>query len=298
VPWAELFLAHAGDARDALARAPELESLLAGHLDAARAEWPDVVVPPEAFLRHVAERLPAGRDPVEALRQLHAADLYLACACARGDARALQMFETKHLAPMAGYVSRSDALPAFTDELKQALRARLLVAREGLLPKIGGYTGQGPLGAWLRITASRVAFDLRESERGHLPLDEDRAAPLASAGSPRADPEISYLKSRYASEFEAAFRATLEKLSRRERNVLRHYYLDAMTADAIAKLYRVSLRTMQRWLTATRTRILRATRELLAERLDLSSTQIDGLMMLVQSQFEMSVFQILRSRGE
>jgi RNA polymerase sigma-70 factor (ECF subfamily) len=290
---AELFLAHGGGKWAARPGAADLESRLAGFIAAARAAWPDVEVPPEVFLRHLAERLPPEGDPDEALGAVHAADLYLAIACARGDERALQTFETQYLVPAAAYVSRSDALPGFADELKQTLRARLLVGREGLLPKIAGYTGQGSLGAWLSITATRTAIDLREAARSHLPVGDDLPPSVAalSFGATPSDPELAYLKSRYAGEFEAALRNTLQTLSQRERNILRLYYQDAMSSEAIGRLYRVTPRTMQRWLARIRSRILRATHELLAQRLDLSATQVDGLMLLVQSQFDLSLFQ-------
>jgi len=293
----ESFLPHVRHGREALAAAPALDGLLADLLVAGQAAWPDLALPPEAFLRHVAERLPPDGDPVEALRAVLAGDLYLACACTTGDAAALQLFEKQFLAPVAEYVSRADALPAFTDDVKQALRARLLVAGEAALPKIAGYSGQGPLAAWLRMTATRVAIDLRNAERAHQRRDAAAPAPLLFA-APAADPELAYLRARYTPELGTAFRTTLAALSPRERTVLRLHFLEAMNAEAIGKVYRVSTRTVQRWLERTRGRILRETRRLLAERLDLSATQIDGLITLFHSQFDISVFTVLQGADE
>src|SRR5262245_6981403 len=73
---------------------PRLESGLAAAWEAGRAAWPQVALPAEPFVQHIAERLPAGADPMQVLRDLHAADLFLACACCRRDPSALELFET------------------------------------------------------------------------------------------------------------------------------------------------------------------------------------------------------------
>ena len=54
----------------------------------ARAAWPDLDLPRDGFLAHVAQVLPADRDARATLETLHAGDLYLAYGCAIGDAGA------------------------------------------------------------------------------------------------------------------------------------------------------------------------------------------------------------------
>jgi RNA polymerase sigma-70 factor (ECF subfamily) len=278
-----------------LASASELEELLDRVVGAGRDAWPDLALSAEAFLRHVAERLPAQGDPIESVRALHAEDLYLACACAAGDPEAVRVFDERFLAPTAAHVSRARGLPGLTDDLKQLVRSRLLVAADGVAPRIGGYSGQGPLGAWVRMAATRLATNLRNAERSRRRRDAIAPVPLHS-GTPAADPELAYLRSRFSGEFETAFRETLAALSPRERDILRLHFIDGMTTEAISNTYEVSMRTVQRWLERTRERILRRTRRLLADRLDLTATQIDGLVALFQSQFDLSVSVILRGR--
>jgi RNA polymerase sigma-70 factor (ECF subfamily) len=288
--WSNSFLPYLRSGRESLSAAPELESVLGGLIEAGKTTWPDLALAPEVFLRHVAEHLIEDGDLLQILRMLHAGDLYLACCCSAGDKQALQHFERHFLTPAAEHVSRSYTLPA--DDVKQALRARLLVGRDGLPPKIAGYSGQGPLGAWLRMTATRVAIDLRQAESMHHRRN-DQAAPVLFTAPP-PDPEIAYLRARYAGELETAFHSTMVGLSTRERNVLRLHFLESMSAEAIGKVYGVSTRTANRWLERTRQRILAETRRLLAERLDLSSAQIDGVIRLFQGHFNMSVFTVLQ----
>ncbi|MFP2932660.1 transcriptional regulator, partial [Pyxidicoccus sp. 3LG] len=79
-----LFVQHLRS--DARAREDDsgLEDVLASLYAAGRQAWPEVPLAEEDFLRHLAERLPPGDDVAGALAAVHAADLYLACACARG----------------------------------------------------------------------------------------------------------------------------------------------------------------------------------------------------------------------
>ena len=90
------------------------------------------------------------------------ADLYLAAACARGDAAAVNAFDRAFLqAP--GPIGAGKVTPSQLDEVRQRLRVKLLA---GPNPNITTYRGFGPLGAWVRVAAARVASNLQENERG------------------------------------------------------------------------------------------------------------------------------------
>jgi RNA polymerase sigma-70 factor (ECF subfamily) len=290
VALAQQFLPFCGAARERLGDAPELEATLARQLEAAHAAWPEVKLADAAFLRHLAERLPANRDPLHALAGTHAADLYLACGCALGDPQALRAFDDHFLAQLTGYLRRWNAPPTFTDEVKQALRANLLVGNGGAAPKIASYVGQGPLLAWLRIVATRLAGRMRRTQKDLPVFNEDSPLQLRA---PAADPELAYLKTRHRAELEEAFRTTLAALSTRERTILRFHFLDGMNAEAIAAVYKVSKRTAERWLAQTRERILTETRRLLADKLKMEPSQLDTLLGLVQSEIEVSIRSVL-----
>src|SRR5262249_26465617 len=93
---------------------------------------------------------------------------------------------------------RLDRDPAFLDEVRQALRVRLLVAPEGGRPRIADYAGRGPLRAWVGVAALRVALNLK---RAAAPAGGDL---LAELGTREPDPELRHLKKVYRAEFRGA----------------------------------------------------------------------------------------------
>ena len=293
----EILRAHAGEALRAKLADPSVAQFSPADLDRellalvarGRQAWPALDVPDEAFLRHIAERLPAEGDLLSVLAATHAGDLYLACACTRGDQRAIAEFDAGFIAQITKYLSRSDAMPAVADEVKQVLRTNLLVRQGDVLPPIAGYGGRGPLGAWLRVTATRAALRLRDAEKARGGAGGHDVAILPAAD----DPELEYLRSHYTQDFRAAFEATLASLSAREASLLRLFFLDGMSIDAIAGLYRVSGRTVKRWLARTRTTILNETHKRLAERLRLSASDLASLIGLLRSQLDVSILRFL-----
>src|SRR5438552_3823206 len=86
---------------------------------------PDVEVTPAEFSQYLVSRLLGDDDPGLALTELRVEDLFLACACSRGDRNALTAFELRSAPEVAGYVARVDPSPVFADEVKQQLRQRL-----------------------------------------------------------------------------------------------------------------------------------------------------------------------------
>ena len=73
---------------DSTALATNLETLL----DQARQAWPNVNYDEESFIAHIADRLPEGVAPSQALTEIRGEDLYLAWACGRRDRAALSAF--------------------------------------------------------------------------------------------------------------------------------------------------------------------------------------------------------------
>src|SRR5262245_649727 len=64
----------------------------------ARREWPNLGLSDEAFLAHVAAHLARDVSVESALAAIRPGDLYLAAACATGDARAIRSLEERYLA--------------------------------------------------------------------------------------------------------------------------------------------------------------------------------------------------------
>jgi RNA polymerase sigma-70 factor (ECF subfamily) len=269
----------------------ELEAGLERAATVGPRAWPGLSVDEEEFLRHLASHVPETRDLLAWLSEVFASDLYLACACAKGDGRALAAFDSHFLAALGPHWSSGHPLSDFAAEVRQGLRERLLLEREGLPPRIAGYSGRGPLAAWVRMAATRLALNLRKSEKKpSSSIDEGRLALRA----PDSDPELQYLQSRYADELAEALRVTLAALSPRLANVLRLHYQDGMTIEAMGTMYRVSSRTVQRWLAEARNTVMEETRRLLRERLAIADSQLDSLIGLVRSRLDLSIYRYLR----
>jgi len=177
--------------------------------------------------------------------------------------------------------------------VRQGLRVRLLVSEGGGPPRIAGYSGRGPLAGWVRMAATRLGLDLRRRERPDA-RDQDEQ----SIEAREDDAELQYLKTRYAAELSEALQSTLAALSARTANVLRLHYQEGMTVDAIGTMYRVSGRTVQRWLAEARRTILTETRRLLSVRLGLTDSRLDSLIGLVRSRLDISLSQYLLPRAE
>jgi RNA polymerase sigma-70 factor (ECF subfamily) len=263
-----------------------LEALLGQRLADARRAWPRVLVEPARFVAWLGARAPSGG--AAAIERMHTDDLYLACACAGGDARALQAFERSYLSQVPTYIARVDHSPQLADEVRQSLRERLLVGGPETTPRIAEYSGQGPLGGWVRVSAVRLALNLRRGEaRRARPLGDAVAADLA-------DPEVDYIKTRYARQFAAALQKAIAELPARERAVLSFYFLDGMSSAAIGELYDAHGATVRRWIERIRAQVIEATRRDLSEVLGLRTREFDSLMNVVRSRIDLHLSQILR----
>jgi RNA polymerase sigma-70 factor (ECF subfamily) len=271
----------------ALEQVEGLETLLREHHAAGQAQWASVSLSAERFIRHLARHLPEG--PLEALRQLQAADLYLACACADGDRQALLAFEQHVLQRVP---ARLGALPAATvDEVLQVLRQRLLLGRGEAPPKIADYSGRGPLLAWVRIIASRIVGELA-SQDGRRELFDEPPEVLARMLSSN-DPERELLKEDSRQVLAEALRHALAALPERERALLRMHHLHGLTMDKLATMYGESRSGVARRVAQARERLLRLTRSELASRLNLAGPELESLLGLVQSRLDFSLHRLM-----
>lgn len=274
--------------RAALTGVEGLEALLARHLASGREAWPAVSLPTERFVRHLARHLPA-ENLAEGLEALHAADLYLACACADGERHALLAFE-QHVLQRVG--SRLGALPASSvDEVLQVLRQRLLLGRGETPPKIADYSGRGPLLAWVRISAVRVAGELA-SRDGREELFHEAPEVLERMLAP-ADPERELLKEDSRQALSAALRQALGTLSARERTLLRLHHVHGLTMDRLAAMYGEPRSTVAYHVGQARKRLLKLTRAALSSRLKLEGAELDSLLGLVRSRLELSLHRLM-----
>src|SRR5262249_2722135 len=136
----DALLAEAPGARQPPEAVPDdAEAVLAHQIAAGRAAWPQIRVDDADFARFLAHRVGHGEDLVAELRELPAADLYLACACAAGDPRAIAAFEAAYFANVDTAVAAMRAPFGSADEVKQILRTRFFVPVDGRPPAIADF---------------------------------------------------------------------------------------------------------------------------------------------------------------
>jgi RNA polymerase sigma-70 factor, ECF subfamily len=265
----------------------------AAAIAAAHARWPSEWLPDEVFIEHLRDRIGGEDDPAEALSRLAAADLYLACACARGVTGAVEAFARTILREVDAHVARIDASAAFADEVRQDLAAKLLMAAPGARPKLDDYAGSAPLSAWVRVAAIRTALNLRRGKAFSAEVADDRAVAEHAAS---ADVEIEHIRQRYRVPFETAIGKALGNLSTRDRTLLRLRLVEGMEVEAIATMYGVHRTTVTRWIGACQDRLLVETRRLLRDDFGLAIAEIDSLAGLVRSQLHLSLARLLAER--
>ena len=271
-----------------------LTSAFDAALARAQQAWPKLEVPAEAFAQFLAERMPPG-DAVAGLSALNVTDLYLACACLRGAALALRALEDAHFEMVSAAVAQLRATPSQIDEIKQTLREELFVGLAGGKAALSGYSGRGALGGWLRVMAVRTAMRLLRKEREPVASDSELIRQLPA---PQDDPELQHLKTRYRSEFRDALVAAVRTLDHRQRNLLRYQYVEGLTVDDLAALYRAHRATTARWVARAREQLYEETRRLLTERLQVGSSEYESILRLIRSQMHMSLSELFLQESQ
>jgi RNA polymerase sigma-70 factor, ECF subfamily len=285
-PYAEEFLAAASP-NAPFAASDELEALLERLVAEGRAAWPDVALDSSSFVRHLGRHLP--EDP-EQLSRLHVTDLFLACACLHGNPTALAHFDRRFLSRIRTYLARLDSSQQLADEVRQLLSEKLFVTTSGT-PKIAEYSGSGSLEGWVRVAAIRTGQNLIRASKPNVPLSDNDALALHDRAP---SPELDYLRSRYTTEFSQALREALAEQPPKERNLLSLYFVDGLPSAAIGKLFGVHGATVRRWIEQTREKVLEATHKRLREQLKLAPAELESLMVLLQSQLDLTISHCLR----
>jgi RNA polymerase sigma-70 factor, ECF subfamily len=235
----------------------------------------------------------ADDDPAASVSRLAVADLYLACACARGVAPAVEAFARTILREVDAHVASFDRSAAFADEVRQDLAARLLVAAPGARPKLDDYAGRAPLSAWVRVAAIRTALNLCRRKAFSTEVADDRVLAQHAASG---DVEAEHIRQLYRLPFETAIGEALASLSTRDRTLLRLRMVEGMEVEAIATMYGVHRTTVTRWIGACRDQLLAETRRILRDEVGLTIAEIDSLAGLVRSQLHLSLARLLGDR--
>ncbi len=214
-----------------------------------------------------------------------AAELALCARCASGDAAAIAELEARYFPEIDRALVTLDREGDLVAEIRQRVRLRLFVGPE---PAIARFAGKGPLGRWLVVVATREALMYLRSTR------RERARAHAATELAARDFELHVLRREYRPAFERAFADALAELSSKDRNLLYYHLVGGLGIDRIGALYRVHRVTAFRWLRDARAALVDRTRELLAERMQLATDELESLLRLVQSRASVSVERLLR----
>jgi RNA polymerase sigma-70 factor, ECF subfamily len=291
-PLTQHFLRGLADKlRSRMSHLSHLEGVLRDILESARGAWPQISVAADVFLPYLAQRLPDEADAERALLEVKAADLYLTCACSRGERAALEAFERNYFPDVKTALMRRDPSFGQVEDIQQILFQKLFLGDSDHPAKIASYAGRGDLRGWLCVTAVREAIDLFRKVRKEEPVDD---VALMDLTAPAGDQEMAYLKRIYREEFKTAFEQALAALSTRERNLLRHHLLDGLNIDQIGGIYNVHRATVARWIAKARETLLTETRGALMERLRVDQTELESIMRLIQSRLDVSIHHFLK----
>jgi RNA polymerase sigma-70 factor, ECF subfamily len=265
--------------------AQSLRSDLEERLEAARRRWPEIEIDRERFVAHLA-----AVDAAHEAGDLHVEDLYLAFACAAGSDAAIAIFEKEHAIDIAAALRRIDLRGISHDDLRQGLRAKLFTAVGGP-PKIAEYRGRGKLRNWVRVTMLRMRIDA-ERARKVEPAEAGGTEPELDRFVGEADPELGHLKAHYRQAFRQALAEAFGRLEPRQRTLLRQRHVEALSTGQLAALHDVHRATLKRWLAQAREQLLADTKTALARQIG-RGTELDSVVRLIQSNFDVSVARML-----
>lgn len=245
-------------------------------IETARTQWPSITIDDTALAQLVEER----GEGVPAC----AVDLVLARACVAGDAAAIRYFERDMLVRVDRVLGRLGLSAADADDIKQDLRAKLLL---GDRAKLAQYQGTGPLAHWVASVAGREAIGALRKKKPIDALGDDDLFDTSD------DPELVSLKERHSADFKRAFQAAVADLPARDRAVLRAMVVDDRSVNEIAAVYGIHRVTASRWITEIRQTLLKGTRTHLRKQLALDDRSLDSAIRLIDSNLDVSLYRLL-----
>jgi RNA polymerase sigma-70 factor, ECF subfamily len=261
---------------------PAANEALAASVAEVRGRWPKVQVPDASLHAFIAERhAGSGLEPALAIK--HVADLYLACACARGDDAAIRLFEQLYFAEEIDPPCRRSGAIA-PEEMRQRVRAKLFVGPE---PKILSYAGRSSLRTWLRAVVGRLVIDAARERPRDVP--DDGVLDVACLAG---DPDRLLSRQLYQEALEAAFVDAAERLSPKDKNLLRYGLGEGLNIDQIGRIYGVHRVTAARWLQKARAAFVAEIEALVKARLKVTDSEFESVLRLVLSQIDVTIARV------
>ena len=258
----------------------------------ARAAHPDLGVRDRDLVEALAAHAPA--EDVEGFcSRCRAGELALAVAAAAGSSRAILELERIHAPTIDATCRRFAGRGHGVDDLRQLLRAKLFVADADGAPRITLYNGQGSLGSWLRVIATRLFIDLgRRKDRAREITEDPNELEIVEA----VDLELELVKAEYRGAVAAAMVEAARELPPGERHLLRQHLAAGLTIDQLAAVLGIHRATVARRIARARDTLITRARELVAEKLNIEDRELGELFGLVVSKIDVSLRKLLATR--
>jgi len=287
------FLAHLGEAGSrAIQSGKTLADALVAVVEKGQQTWPNLDLPPERFVIHLAGVLPTDQPDLAAvLGSIHAADLFLACACIEGSPGAEPILRAQLRVAVEDCAGRVDGDAAFADAVEQVLLNTLLAASDGLpQPRMAAYSGRCALADWVMVAAERATLSVSQRDTA---TGREHAAMVSARALADEDSELAYLQRYYKDEFESAFANAFGALTDREQALLRLHLGAGVPLEVIARMYGTSLPTVIRWISDAREGLTEESEIHLKQRLRVSPAEFDPVARVLPTQIETRMTQLL-----
>jgi RNA polymerase sigma-70 factor (ECF subfamily) len=255
---------------------PTLQSQM---LEEGARAWPDVKVAADAVNAYVDRLGPTA----EGAENRHPADLYLACACLSGNAKALRHFEALCRTALDFALRRANS-KADKGEIFSILMSKLLVAEPGFEPRLGQYFGGAELRRWIQIVAVHHILDQKRALLRTKSPDEIILTGILSSKTP----EWRKLDGASRQVFREALWRAIESLRSEDRNLFK-LRLDGLSTFAMGRLFNVHPSTVSRWLSRVGVAVEHAVQRELRGLLRLKRHEVDSLVSSILKQVDTSI---------
>jgi RNA polymerase sigma-70 factor, ECF subfamily len=234
------------------------------------------------FVEHLARLARTRNVPAVDLRRLCLEDLYLAWACLARVDGALAAFRRLHGPAVRAAIVRLSPAADGREDIEQRFYENVMLGNaRPAAPKIGTYTGQGPLGRWAVVVAQRTALMILRSAAADRRARRGAAMERVIFAMPT---DVALVRERYRSAFERVLADAIAGLSDRERVLLRLHFGQGVGIPDLSRMYGVDRSTASRWLSSIRSTLAAKVRSLLMSRLGIDPDEIDPLVRLLMSQ--------------
>ncbi len=255
----------------------------------ARSRYPGVELADTDFVSYLGERLRDTEGDAAAIASRATGDVYLACACVAGSSPALAALDLHVFATLPLAMGRLKLNSAAIEEAIQRARTKLLVGNDGQ-GKLIDFSGTGDLRGWVKVIAIRDALRTARKEKREVSMSDELESALPAD---ELGPELAYQRRLYHGEFKTCFESAVDELTARERTLLRQSIVYQSTVDQVAVVYQVHRATAARWISKAREELATKTRAHLRERLNISDSQFQSIVRLIESQMDLSMERLL-----